>query len=75
MSTEEQPLPANDLQFRLTSNSIYPFMVDLGLVMLLFGIFLVGTLVAVLGALVLLVGITGWFREARAEYRELPDQE
>lgn len=73
MARENEAMSVNDLQARATANSIYPFLTDLGLVMILFGLFLVGNVLAVAGAVVLLVGLTGWYREAREEYRQLPD--
>lgn len=73
MAQEDDTVSMNDPRARATANSIYPFITDLGLVMILFGLFLLGNVLAVAGAVVLLVGLTGWYREAREEYRQLPD--
>lgn len=62
-------------------NSIFPFLLDLGVVVGLFGLVIVGPLynalignvVLGLGGLLALAALVGWVREARAEYARTPD--
>ncbi|HRF49768.1 MAG TPA: hypothetical protein PLC98_19210 [Anaerolineales bacterium] len=62
-------------------NSIFPFLVDLGAVVALFGLFigqvlwggLVGWGMMAGGGTLAVVGLIGWFVEARADYRRMPD--
>jgi hypothetical protein len=54
-------------------NSIWPFLLDLGLVMALFGLIITGRFLIVIGGVLFLVALAGWLREARAEYRRLDD--
>jgi hypothetical protein len=53
--------------------SIWPFLLDLGLVMMLFGWIIIGQFLVVIGAVILVVALTGWIREARAEFSSLRD--
>lgn len=60
--------------------SYWPFLVDLGLVMALFGLVIgnaaeqiVGQLLMVAGVFLFIVALFGWIREARAEYSKLRD--
>jgi hypothetical protein len=53
--------------------SIWPFLLDLGLVMMLFGLIIIGHFLIVIGALVFVVALTGWIREARKDYSSLAD--
>lgn len=62
-------------------NSVFPFLVDLGVVLGIFGVIIVGPLYSALaGWIVLAVGgvlalsaLVGWVREARADYQSLAD--
>jgi len=53
--------------------SIWPFLLDLGLVMMLFGWIIIGKFLVVIGAVIFVVALTGWIREARAEFSSLRD--
>lgn len=53
--------------------SVWPFLVDLGLVMALFGLIITGRPLIVIGGLLFVFALVGWLREARAEYRSLAD--
>jgi hypothetical protein len=53
--------------------SIWPFLLDLGLVMMLFGLIIIGHFLIVIGAVVFVVALTGWIREARKDYSSLAD--
>ena len=53
--------------------SIWPFLLDLGLVMMLFGWIIIGQFLVVIGAVIFVVALTGWIREARAEFSGLRD--
>ncbi len=53
--------------------SVWPFLTDLGLVMALFGLIIAGRPLMAIGGVVFVVALIGWFREARAEFRSLPD--
>jgi hypothetical protein len=53
--------------------SIWPFLLDLGLVMMLFGWIIIGQFLVVIGAVIFVVALTGWIREARAEFSSLRD--
>ncbi len=53
--------------------SIWPFLLDLGLVMMLFGWIIIGQFLVVIGAVLFVVALTGWIREARAEFSSLRD--
>lgn len=61
--------------------SVYPFLLDLGLVLAAFGIIILRPLVSelasniaiVIGVALAVVALVGWLREARAEYEELSD--
>jgi hypothetical protein len=71
----EEPLP------QPKRNSVYPLLVDIGAVMAAFGLIIGGplwgsTVSAVLiglGLAIVAFGGFGWWREARADYRRLPD--
>jgi hypothetical protein len=62
-------------------NSIFPFLLDLGVVLALFGLIIIrpiyhalaGDIVLGLGVLLALTALAGWIREARAEYSRLQD--
>ena len=66
---EEQPYrpPAK------SRRSVWPFLLDLGLVMMLFGWIIIGQFLVVIGAVIFVVALTGWIREARAEFSSLRD--
>jgi hypothetical protein len=51
--------------------SIWPFLLDLGIVMMLFGWIIIGQFLVVIGAVIFVVALTGWIREARAEFSSL----
>jgi hypothetical protein len=61
--------------------SVFPFLLDLGLVMAAFGLIILRPLVSELASNVAIVvglalaafALVGWLREARAEYNELSD--
>ena len=53
--------------------SIWPLLLDLGLVMMLFGLIIVGRFLIPIGAVVFVVALTGWIREARSDYSGLAD--
>jgi len=66
---------------RRKRTSVYPFLLDLGLVLAAFGLIILRPLVSelastvaiVVGLALAAVALVGWVREARAEYQELPD--
>jgi hypothetical protein len=53
--------------------SIWPFLLDLGLVMMLFGFIIIGRFLIVIGAVLFVVALTGWIREARSDFSGLAD--
>jgi hypothetical protein len=53
--------------------SIWPLLLDLGLVMMLFGLIIVGRFLIPIGAVVFVVALTGWIREARSDYSGLSE--
>jgi hypothetical protein len=53
--------------------SIWPLLLDLGLVMMLFGLIIVGRFLIPIGAVVFVVALTGWIREARSDFSGLSD--
>jgi len=53
--------------------SIWPFLLDLGLVMMLFGFIIVGQFLIPIGAVIFVVALIGWIREARSDYSGLAD--
>jgi len=61
--------------FRLVRrrNSIWPLLMDLGLVMALFGLIITGRFLIAIGGVLFVVALAGWIREARAEYARLED--
>jgi hypothetical protein len=67
---EEAPAPQSPRRRR----SIWPFVLDLGLTLALFGLIITayGPLIVV-GAIIAVVGLAGWIREARADYTRLKD--
>lgn len=66
---------------RRKRTSVYPFLLDLGLVLAAFGLIILRPLVSelasnvaiVVGLVLAAVALVGWLREARAEYTELSD--
>ena len=64
---DNQPLPPKKRR------SIWPLLLDLGLVMMLFGLIIVGRFLIPIGAVVFVVALTGWIREARSDYSGLSD--
>jgi len=63
-------VPARFLRRR---RSIWPFLLDLGVVLALFGLIITGRYLIVVGAAVAVVALFGWIREARAEFSRLSD--
>ena len=53
--------------------SIWPFVLDLGLVMMLFGLIIIGRFLIVIGAVIFVVALAGWIREARKDFSGLAD--
>ena len=53
--------------------SIWPFLLDLGLVMMLFGLIIIGRFLIVIGAVIFVVSLAGWIREARKDFSGLAD--
>ena len=64
---EEAPQPPKKRR------SIWPFLLDLGLVMMLFGFIIVGQFLIPIGAVIFVVALTGWIREARNDFSGLAD--
>lgn len=75
------PEPGRPPEFPARRNSIFPFLVDFGAVLALFGLIIIGPLFSALagnlvlgaGVVLALTALAGWLREARAEYKQLPD--
>ncbi|MBP7693837.1 MAG: hypothetical protein KA764_18085 [Anaerolineales bacterium] len=73
--------PERAPEFPARRNSIFPFLVDLGAVLALFGLIIIkplysplaGNLVLGAGVALVVLALAGWFREARSEYTRLPD--
>jgi hypothetical protein len=53
--------------------SIWPFLLDLGLAMALFGLIITGRPLIVIGGIIFVIALAGWIREARADYSRLKD--
>jgi hypothetical protein len=53
--------------------SYWPFLLDLGLVLALFGLIITGRPLMVIGAIIFVVALAGWIREARADYSNLSE--
>ena len=53
--------------------SIWPFLLDLGLVLMLFGLIIIGRFLIVIGAVIFVVALTGWIRDARKDFSGLAD--
>ncbi len=66
---EEAPEP----QFPARRRSIWPFLLDLGLAMALFGLIITGRPLIVIGGVIFIVALVGWLRDARADYTRLKD--
>lgn len=58
---------------RRRRRSIWPFLLDLGLAMALFGLIITGRPLIVIGGVIFVVALTGWIREARADYARLKE--
>jgi hypothetical protein len=65
--------PTPDPRFPGRRRSFWPFMLDLGLALALFGLIITGKFLIVIGLVIFVVALTGWIREARAEYTHLKD--
>jgi hypothetical protein len=48
-------------------------LLDLGLVLVLFGLIITGRPLIAIGAVIFVVALIGWIREARADYSSLRD--
>ena len=66
---EEAPPPQKPQRRR----SIWPFLLDLGLAMALFGLIITGRPLIVIGGVIFVVSLAGWIREARADFSRLKD--
>lgn len=66
---EEAPAPRGPQRRR----SIWPFVLDLGLAMALFGLIITGRPLIVIGGVLFVVALAGWIREARADFSRLKD--
>jgi hypothetical protein len=66
----ESDVPARYLRQR---RSFWPFLLDLGVALGLFGWIITGRFLIVIGAVLFVVALIGWIREARAEYAALRD--
>jgi hypothetical protein len=64
---EEAPQPPR------RRRSIWPFLLDLGLVLMLFGLIIIGRFLIVIGAVIFVVALTGWIRDARKDFSGLAD--
>ena len=53
--------------------SIWPLLLDLGLVLMLFGLIIVGRFLIPIGAVIFVVALAGWIREARNDFSGLAD--
>ena len=53
--------------------SIWPLLLDLGLVLMLFGLIMVGRFLIPIGAVIFVVALAGWIREARNDFSGLAD--
>ena len=66
---------------RAKRNSVFPLMVDIGAVIALFGLIIgmplwddtVGGAMIGVGITIVVIGLIGWFVEARADFRRMPD--
>ena len=61
--------PGDDLppEFPKKRRSVWPFLLDLGLVLALFGLIIIGRFLLVIGGVNFVVALAGWIREARAD--------
>ncbi len=66
---EEAPEP----RFPARRRSIWPFLLDLGLALALFGLIITGRPLIVIGGVIFVVALVGWLRDARADYTRLKD--
>jgi hypothetical protein len=60
------PLPAKRTSF-------WPFLMDVGLVLALFGLIITGRFLIVIGAVIFVIALLGWLREAREDFSRLSD--
>jgi hypothetical protein len=70
---EPQPPQETPPPMPTKRNSIWPFLLDVGVVLMLFGLIIFGRFLIVIGAVVFVVALTGWLREARADFSRLSD--
>jgi len=69
----EEPEGKAPAHFPARRRSVWPFLLDLGVVLALFGLIITGRFLIVIGAVLAVVALIGWIREARAEYAALRD--
>ena len=53
--------------------SFWPFLLDLGLVLMLFVLIIIGRFLIAIGAVIFVVALTGWIRDARKDFSGLAD--
>lgn len=53
--------------------SFWPFFLDLGLVLALFGFIITGRPLMVIGGILFVVALVGWIREARTDFASLSE--
>jgi hypothetical protein len=53
--------------------SFWPFLLDLGLVLTLFGLIITGRPLMVVGGILFVVALVGWIREARTDFASLSE--
>jgi hypothetical protein len=70
---EGRPDAGPPLAYYQRRRSFWPFLLDLGVVLALFGFIITGRFLIVIGAVLFVVALAGWIREARAEYSRLAD--
>ena len=68
-----EPEAEAPVRFPARRRSVWPFLLDLGVALALFGLIITGRFLIVIGAVLAVVALIGWIREARAEYAALRD--
>jgi hypothetical protein len=69
----EAPMPDEPERRPARRRSAWPFLLDLGLALALFDLIILRRGLVVVGAVVAVVALAGWIREARADYARLKD--
>ncbi len=67
------PTEAPEPRFPARRRSFWPFLLDLGLALALFGLIITGRPLVVIGGVIFVVALVGWLRDARADYSRLKD--